>query len=212
MTSKWARWRLKSPASPLFTQPVTGKFPAQMASNAEIVSIWWRQHEWGENRYCHVGFTVWLQSSFFFTRSFSLSYQKRPIARPLGRVMWRLLWAQIDMYFCVFVARNLCNIVGYYPVCVMTESCSINVWCWTKPCGLVQHENKSQEIQPCNRDHIWDDNYYWSRCLWEYLTALLRPNPRNCSSGSQVDKCVYCSVHPDKKLLANEAPWLMYIC
>ena len=58
---------LKSPASPLFTQPfiqvqiketsklcitglcagnspVTGEFPAQTASNAENVSIWWRQH------------------------------------------------------------------------------------------------------------------------------------------------------------------------
>ena len=61
MTSEWARWRLKSPASRLFTQPfiraqikvnikaprhwplcggpVTGEFPAQMASNAENVSI-----------------------------------------------------------------------------------------------------------------------------------------------------------------------------
>ena len=53
-----ARWRLKSPASRLFTQSfiqaqikenikaprhaVTGEFPAQMASNAENVSIWWR--------------------------------------------------------------------------------------------------------------------------------------------------------------------------
>ena len=25
--------------------PVTGEFPAQKASNAEIVSIWWRHHE-----------------------------------------------------------------------------------------------------------------------------------------------------------------------
>ena len=25
--------------------PVTGEFPAQKASNAENVSIWWRQHE-----------------------------------------------------------------------------------------------------------------------------------------------------------------------
>ena len=25
--------------------PVTGEFPAQMASNAENVSIWWRHHE-----------------------------------------------------------------------------------------------------------------------------------------------------------------------
>ena len=67
MTSYWARERLKSPASRLFTQsfiqtqiketskfrvtglcagnsPGTGEFPAQMASNAENVSIWWRHH------------------------------------------------------------------------------------------------------------------------------------------------------------------------
>ena len=28
--------------------PGTGEFPAQMASNAENVSIWWRHHEWAE--------------------------------------------------------------------------------------------------------------------------------------------------------------------
>ena len=62
-----SQWCLKSPASPLFTQPfsqpqikennkaprywpragnspVTGEFPAQRASNAENVSIWWRHH------------------------------------------------------------------------------------------------------------------------------------------------------------------------
>ena len=67
MTSKWARWRLKSQASPLFTQPfiqtqikenikaprhwpLCGEFtgdrwiPAQRASYAENVSIWWRHH------------------------------------------------------------------------------------------------------------------------------------------------------------------------
>ena len=71
VTSLWARWRLKSPASRLFTQPfnqvqikentkarrhwplcgeftgnspVAGEFPADMANNAEYFSIWWRHH------------------------------------------------------------------------------------------------------------------------------------------------------------------------
>ena len=62
VTSSWARWRLNSPASRLFrcrskktsklrvtglcarNSPVTGEFPAQLASNAENVSIWWRHH------------------------------------------------------------------------------------------------------------------------------------------------------------------------
>ena len=49
---KWARYRLKSRASRLLTQPFIraqikvniGEFPAQRASNAENVSIWWRHH------------------------------------------------------------------------------------------------------------------------------------------------------------------------
>ena len=62
MTSQWVGWRLKSPASPLFTQPfvrvqikenikaprhwpLCEEFTAQMASNAETVSIWWRHYE-----------------------------------------------------------------------------------------------------------------------------------------------------------------------
>ena len=67
MTSWWAWWRLRSSASSFITQPfikcgskktsklhaiglcagtspVTSEFPAQMASNAENGSIWWRHH------------------------------------------------------------------------------------------------------------------------------------------------------------------------
>ena len=76
-----SRWRLKSPASRLFTQPFiqaqikehikaarhcplggefTGEFPAQRASNAENVSIWWHHHE--RNSHCAV---TW---KFVYTR------------------------------------------------------------------------------------------------------------------------------------------------
>ena len=34
--------------------PVTGEFPAQMASNAENVSIWWRHHVGGNTGKCRV--------------------------------------------------------------------------------------------------------------------------------------------------------------
>ena len=61
VASVWALWHLKSPASPSYTQafiqaqineniiaprqwPLCGDFPAQKASNAENVSIWWRHH------------------------------------------------------------------------------------------------------------------------------------------------------------------------
>ena len=47
----WFRCRSKKTSKLLVTglcagnSPVTGEFPAQMASNAENVSIWWRHHE-----------------------------------------------------------------------------------------------------------------------------------------------------------------------
>ena len=68
VTSKCTRWRFKSPASRLFTQPfiqvqikenikaprhwplcgeftMAGEYPSQRASNAGNVSIWWRHHD-----------------------------------------------------------------------------------------------------------------------------------------------------------------------
>ena len=48
------RRRSKKTSKPCVTglcegnSPVTGEFPAQMASNAENVSIWWRHHDEGE--------------------------------------------------------------------------------------------------------------------------------------------------------------------
>ena len=39
--------------------PVTGEFPAQMASNAENASIWWRHHAYGGcNPQCQPGISM----------------------------------------------------------------------------------------------------------------------------------------------------------
>ena len=97
VTSQWARWRLKSPAPRLFTQPfiqtqikesikaprpwplwgnspVTGEISAQMASKAENGSIWWRHH---------VISSLWLRwfvcFIFVFSSFYFLLYRKRDI-------------------------------------------------------------------------------------------------------------------------------------
>ena len=44
--------------------PVTGEFPAQRASNAENVSIWWRHHEMGDN-----GIYTWAQKLIFCNKT-----------------------------------------------------------------------------------------------------------------------------------------------
>ena len=42
--------------------PMTGEFPAQMASNAKNVSIWWRHHEsWCQLSYNHIRCHYWRQ-------------------------------------------------------------------------------------------------------------------------------------------------------
>ena len=43
-------WKLRVNGLCAGNSPETGEFPAQMASNAENVSIWWRHHEY--NRWC----------------------------------------------------------------------------------------------------------------------------------------------------------------
>ena len=43
--------------------PVTGEFPAQMASNAENISIWWRHHEYASGR-CFL--CSWLVANYPF--------------------------------------------------------------------------------------------------------------------------------------------------
>ena len=83
MTSQWPRWRLKSPASQLFTQPfiqtqikenikaprhwpLCGEFtgdrwnPAQRASYAENVSIWWRHHVYNQYQLISLALSVQL--------------------------------------------------------------------------------------------------------------------------------------------------------
>ena len=56
--------------------PATGEFPAQMASNAENVSIWWCHHEhlthWGQDKKGTI-FPVTFLNGFFFNENVSIS-------------------------------------------------------------------------------------------------------------------------------------------
>ena len=86
--SQWARRCVKSPASPLFTQPfiqtqikktsklrvtglcegnspVTGEFLAQVVSNAENFPIWWRRHAMAQTK--RKQNTTWWDVLFLYT-------------------------------------------------------------------------------------------------------------------------------------------------
>ena len=112
------RWRLKSPAprcllNGLFRRrskktstlcviglcegnsPVTGEFPAQKASNAENVSVWWRHHI--INKYCLCQPAVHLQG--LYSVSGKTSYRK---------ISWSLEAARLN----VMMLLSLWNLTG----------------------------------------------------------------------------------------------------
>ena len=108
VTSWWARWRFKSPASRLFTKPfiqaqikentkaprhwplsgghcagnspVTGELPAIIASNAENISIWWRHHG------------LWLCWGLSVRVHRSVSYSDTSCVSLDSRFAWWILW------------------------------------------------------------------------------------------------------------------------
>ena len=111
VTSQWFRYRLKSPASRLFTQsfiqtqikktsklrvtglcagnsPGTGEFPAQMASNAQNVSIRWRHHGCGRS----VGIATHLPSETYrklpkLCRCYLSYWLQTPISWPASKLI-----------------------------------------------------------------------------------------------------------------------------
>ena len=53
--------------------PVTGKFPAQVASNAENVSIWWRHHVENASSLWYCGVLTSALSRYWFSKASALS-------------------------------------------------------------------------------------------------------------------------------------------
>ena len=104
-TLQWPRLRLKSPAWRLFTQPFiqaqikgnikaprhwllcgeftgTGEFPAQRASYAENVSIWWRHHG---PRYIE---SLWYNADACIVRTWM-------------DMQWAFFWHCVSLWHCI---------------------------------------------------------------------------------------------------------------
>ena len=79
--------------------PVTGDFPAQMASNVENVSIWWHHHALLSDtmmlmwRHCNVDGSFWIVfNSCFTTITFLLKYSWYPHHSSSLRIRYRVLY------------------------------------------------------------------------------------------------------------------------
>ena len=88
--------------------PMTGEFPAQMASNADNVSIWWRHHErqysrrkiyhnessvffWYIIYHRHLPFVVHFFSVLYMGKKGSMNHRNKHMQAPLNRKIdsWR---------------------------------------------------------------------------------------------------------------------------
>ena len=67
--------------------PVTGEFPAQMASNAENVSIWWRHHGCDDLAYSTMRWFDITQSIILSVQSSTMATPKKAL-RHYSKVMW----------------------------------------------------------------------------------------------------------------------------
>ena len=86
--------KLRVPGLCAWNSPVTGEFPAQMASNAENVSIWWRHHAKclpnikTIRKFCDIqarGFTTLRVKYFGISQFWNYEIKKNPT---MNSVMW----------------------------------------------------------------------------------------------------------------------------
>ena len=68
-------WKLRVTGLCAGNSPVTGEFPAQMASNAENVSIWWRHHGMGWPILEHMIWYSWDTPIYFSMWHFNTTYR-----------------------------------------------------------------------------------------------------------------------------------------
>ena len=159
LTSQWPRWRLKTPAPRLFTQPFiqshikaarhrslcgeftgTGEFPAQRASYAENVSIWWRHHGCGTSReHCVL----------VFFKSHCITFQEQIITQLINFWGPRLLYVIIIPILTGIFFRN----VGHIRIIMKI----ILNWHWSLCLSMG-----------CNlfvKAHCWYTKSYCCRCI-----------------------------------------------
>ena len=86
--------------------PVTGEFPAQRASNAEIVSIWWHHHELGPSYHINISHI----SSIFNTASMKTPLWTKPYTNwdqgKMVAICRRFFFKYIFMKECVFQIKS----------------------------------------------------------------------------------------------------------
>ena len=144
--------------------PVTGEFPAQMASDAENVSIWWRHHvgvckandSEASRVHCslqrhHMGVTASrITGSLTLCSKAQTGNQeniKAPRYRPIIRVNSDLKWPVMRKAFpCPDI---ISHVFGSWFQCTSMDRC---ICMWSYPLGINPHSRKGMKR---NAKHLW---------------------------------------------------------
>ena len=96
--------------------PVTGEFPAQSASNAENVTIWWRHHDW-----------CWVKMDTIFQTAFSNLFSRMNIIAFLFLITRGQFWPSgiVVACVCVCVCMCVCLCVRQSRVCPRDNSSTV---------------------------------------------------------------------------------------
>ena len=85
--------------------PGTGEFPAQMASNAENFSIWWRHHEYVIELGQHCAFYLWKRHDDMETLATQIASHYKAVFIAFETILW-LIYASLDKKGCKHVMTS----------------------------------------------------------------------------------------------------------
>ena len=170
--------------------PVTGEFPAQMASNAENVSIWWRHHEIKAYLACKptiswywVCSTHWVKSKQIFTHAMTFS---NGFFSKVNVLFWYL---QTSLNFTLKV---LTDNIRFFPVTDSTLNSKRKRTQWKFDTGrsFIHYMSSASFISLSNfvtkisyHNNSWPRNIDEPICGWRKTHSLLH------GQCSEAEKC-----------------------
>ena len=138
--------------------PVTGEFPAQKASNAETVSIWWRHHDFTNRENCN---NILVSDDFLNMYSRGVfSWRLRRILKAMCAYLKPFTWCMRQPDGCIFLTWSVRTSMSIY-ICIMHAR-----WpaAW-QPLWLRLHV----DIGPCE---LSEAIHTCSRCTTYQLTGV----------------------------------------
>ena len=134
--------------------PMTGEFPAQIASNAENVSIWWRHHGLGPTIE-----TVFLGQSL---------WPVEPMCRRNGSCRCCL---SLNVVISIFTIRTTISRLPFWSHALSSDKNQSNKYVYRQSQGTGQYNvNINTGVEFSSPVPLW--SHHWNCLFWQYLWRL----------------------------------------